>query len=169
MKRLGLFLITAAFILTFNVEVKATEQNLKDYNVSYHENAYILKPEENEVIRLVNVERAKAGLPALKINTQLSKVARIKAEDMKNNNYFSHTSPTYGSPFQMMKNFGISFSAAGENIAAGQRTPAEVMKSWMNSTGHRQNILNSLYNQIGVGMAKGKDGKTFWVQQFIRK
>ncbi|MFP3361257.1 CAP domain-containing protein, partial [Planococcus sp. SIMBA_143] len=74
-----------------------------------------------EVVKLVNVERSKVGLPPLKENWELSRVARYKSEDMINKNYFSHTSPTYGSPFQMMKDFGISYQAAGENIAAGQR------------------------------------------------
>jgi len=71
-----------------------------------------IKAQENEVIRLVNVERAKKGLPALKANWQLSRVARYKSEDMANKGYFSHTSPTYGSPFKMMEDFGIKFTAA---------------------------------------------------------
>jgi len=123
---------------------------------------------EKEVARLVNVERQKSGLPALSYNWQLARTARIKSEDMRNNNYFSHTSPTYGSPFDMMRNFGISFTAAGENIAMGQRTPAEVMNGWMNSPGHRSNILNSNYTQIGVGYAKDSYGRGYWTQQFIR-
>jgi len=123
---------------------------------------------EKEVARLVNVERAKAGLPALSYNWQLARTARIKSEDMRNNNYFSHTSPTYGSPFDMMRNFGIRFTAAGENIAMGQRTAAEVMNGWMNSPGHRSNILNSSFTQIGVGYAKNSSGRIYWTQQFIR-
>ena len=110
--------------------------------------------QENEVIRLVNAERARAGLPALKANWQLSRVARYKSADMANRGYFSHTSPTYGSPFRMMESFGLRFSAAGENIAYGQRTPAEVMRDWMNSPGHRSNILSRIYTEIGVGLAK---------------
>lgn len=123
---------------------------------------------EKEVARLVNVERAKAGLPALSYNWQLARVARIKSEDMRNNNYFSHTSPTYGSPFTMMKNFGITYTAAGENIAMGQKTATQVMNSWMNSPGHRSNILNAKYTQIGVGVAKNSSGRIYWTQQFIR-
>lgn len=123
---------------------------------------------EKEVARLVNVERAKYGLPALSYNWQLARVARIKSEDMRNNHYFSHTSPTYGSPFDMIRNFGISFTAAGENIAMGQRTAAEVMNGWMNSPGHRSNILNSRFTQIGVGYAKDSYGRGYWTQQFIR-
>ena len=123
---------------------------------------------ENEVARLVNAERAKAGLPALKINLELSRVARYKSADMANKGYFSHTSPTYGTPFQMMENFGLRFSAAGENIAYGQRTPAEVMRDWMNSPGHRNNILSRSYTEIGVGLAKNKNGVCYWTQMFIK-
>ena len=78
---------------------------------------------EAEVIRLVNAERAKQGLKALTANWELSRVARYKSQDMVDSKYFAHTSPTYGTPFQMIKNFGISFRTAGENIAYGQRTP----------------------------------------------
>ena len=90
-------------------------------------------------------------------------MAEDKAKDMYNNNYFSHTSPTYGSPFDMMKTYGISYTSAGENIAKGQKSPQEVMNSWMNSSGHRANILNAGYNQIGVGYYNG-----IWVQEFIQ-
>ena len=119
---------------------------------------------EAEVIRLVNAERAKQGLKALTANWELSRVARYKSQDMVDNKYFSHTSPTYGSPFQMIKNFGISFRTAGENIAYGQRTPQAVVNAWMNSSGHRANMLNSSYTQIGVGyVASGN----YWNQMFI--
>ena len=119
---------------------------------------------ENEVIRLVNVERSKQGLKSLTGDWQLSRVARYKSQDMKDKGYFSHTSPTYGSPFEMMKSFGISYRTAGENIAKGQRTPAEVVKAWMNSSGHRANILSSSFTKIGVGYVK--DGN-YWTQMFI--
>ncbi len=123
---------------------------------------------EQQVVDLVNKERAAAGLPALKVNTKLSGVAEKKAEDMRDGNYFSHTSPTYGSPFDMMKQFGISYSSAGENIAKGQRTPTDVMNGWMNSPGHKANILNSSYTEIGVGYVTDSNGTTYWVQHFIR-
>ncbi|MGN7357267.1 CAP domain-containing protein [Paenibacillus sp. SAF-054] len=115
-----------------------------------------------EVIKLVNQERAKAGLKALSENTKLSGMAMDKAKDMSNNNYFDHNSPTYGSPFDMMKKYGISYSYAGENIAKGQKTPSDVMTAWMNSQGHRANILNSNYTTIGVAYYNG-----YWVQEFI--
>ena len=119
---------------------------------------------EAEVIRLVNEIRVQNGLSPLKTNWELSRVARYKSQDMVDQHYFSHTSPTYGSPFQMMKSFGISYRTAGENIAYGQRTPQEVVNAWMNSSGHRANILNSSYTQIGVGyVANGN----YWTQMFI--
>lgn len=121
---------------------------------------------EQEVIRLVNEKRAENGLKALKHNWELSRVARYKSQDMKDNRYFSHTSPTYGSPYEMMRNFGISFRRAGENIARGQRTPQAVVNAWMNSSGHRANILNASYTEIGVGYVA--DGN-YWTQMFISR
>jgi len=122
-----------------------------------------------EVITLVNQERAKQGLAPLKENVKLSSVAKIKSGDMVANNYFDHTSPTYGSPFDMMKKFGITYTAAGENIAMGQPTAASVMSAWMNSPGHRANILSKNFTEIGVGIARDKSGTIYWTQQFIGK
>ena len=119
---------------------------------------------EREVIRLVNEIRVQNGLKPLTEHWELSRVARYKSQDMVDNRYFSHTSPTYGSPFQMIKAFGLSFRTAGENIAYGQRTPQAVVNAWMNSSGHRANILNAAYTQIGVGyVAAGH----YWTQMFI--
>ncbi|SKC91564.1 CAP domain-containing protein [Maledivibacter halophilus] len=123
---------------------------------------------ETEVVRLVNVERAKAGLSALKENTELSKVARTKSQDMRDKGYFSHTSPTYGSPFDMMKQFGIDYMAAGENIAKGQKTPEAVVNAWMNSDGHRRNILSTNFTEIGVGYTVDSNGTAYWTQMFIK-
>lgn len=122
----------------------------------------------NEVVRLVNIERANANVPALSQNNELSNVATTKSKDFINNNYFSHNSPKYGSPFEMLKTFGIPFTAAAENIASGQGTASDVMNSWMNSSGHRANILNPTYNQIGVGVARDRDGKLFLTQLFVK-
>lgn len=119
---------------------------------------------EKKVFELVNQERAKAGLKALQLDTELSEVARAKSADMKNKGYFSHQSPTYGSPFDMMKQFGITYKTAGENIAKGQKTPEEVMKAWMNSDGHRKNIMSADFTHIGVGYVDGH-----WTQMFIGK
>ena len=119
---------------------------------------------EQEVIRLTNVERAKYGLKPLTEDWELSRVARYKSQDMHDRRYFDHNSPTYGTPFQMMKAFGLSYRSAGENIAMGYRTPQAVVTGWMNSSGHRANILNSSYTKIGVGYVA--DGN-YWTQQFI--
>ncbi|WP_078408407.1 CAP domain-containing protein [Priestia abyssalis] len=123
---------------------------------------------EKKVVELVNQERQKQGLQALQLDTKLSDVAREKSKDMMNKNYFSHTSPTYGSPFDMMKQFGIEYRTAGENIAKGQQTPEEVMNGWMNSDGHRKNILSPNFTHIGVGYVEG-GGSTYWTQMFIGK
>lgn len=121
---------------------------------------------ESEVVRLVNVERRKNGLSELTHDWQLSRVARYKSQDMKDKNYFAHTSPTYGSPFQMIKSFGISYKSAGENIAKGYASPKAVVDGWMNSPGHRANILNSSFTHIGVGYVAGEN---YWTQMFISK
>ena len=121
---------------------------------------------EEEVVRLVNAERSKKGLKPLVSDWELSRVARYKSRDMKDNGYFSHTSPVYGSPFQMMKSFGISYRTAGENIARGQLSPEEVVKAWMKSSGHRANILNSSFTHIGVGYVP--EGH-YWTQMFVGK
>src|SRR6478735_7711135 len=121
---------------------------------------------EVQVQQLVNNERSKAGLKPLQMDWELQRTARVKACDMAENKYFSHQSPTYGSPFDMMKQFGITYKTAGENIAYGQKTPAEVMNAWMNSPGHKANILSKNFTHIGVGYVQ--DG-SYWTQQFIGK
>jgi uncharacterized YkwD family protein len=121
---------------------------------------------EQKVIELTNAERRKNGLKDLVGDTKLSSVARTKSNDMQKNGYFSHTSPTYGSPFDMMRDFGVTYSTAGENIAQGQRTPEEVVQAWMNSEGHRKNILNGAFTHIGVGHDTTGN---HWTQMFIGK
>lgn len=117
-----------------------------------------------QVLDLVNEQRAANGLSALTLSSSLSTVAQAKAQDMKDNRYFNHTSPTYGSPFDMMKAFGITYRAAGENIAMGYATPKAVVTGWMNSTGHRANILNANYSQMGIGYVESGN---YWCQMFI--
>lgn len=154
-------------------EIKSANPQIANPNLIYpgqvlnipETNASVLSYEK-EVVRLVNVERAKNGLRELTYDWELSRVARYKSQDMKDKNYFSHTSPTYGSPFQMMKSFGITYRTAGENIAKGQATPEAVVKAWMNSSGHRANILNSSFTHIGVGYVSGGN---YWTQMFIGK
>ena len=120
-----------------------------------------------QVVSLVNKERTSRGLVALKGDSALNKVAQLKAEDMAENGYFSHTSPTYGSAFDMLKAHNIKYKTAGENIAYGQKTAQTVMNGWMNSSGHRANILKSSYTKLGVGYAVSKNGTPYWVEIFI--
>lgn len=120
---------------------------------------------ETEVLRLVNIERQKQGLSPLKLSSELSKVAKMKSQDMADKNYFDHTSPTYGSPFDMMKQFGIKYTTAGENIAKGYNSAEAVMNGWMNSPGHKANILSSNFGTLGVGYVN-QGGTTYWTQMF---
>ncbi|ENY8659923.1 CAP domain-containing protein [Clostridioides difficile] len=122
---------------------------------------------QKEVVDLVNIERAKAGLNPLTLDSSISNVATKKSQDMIDNNYFSHNSPTYGSPFDMLKKFGISYKTAGENIAMGQKIPKEVVNAWMNSEGHRKNIMNPNFSKIGVGVAQKSGGSIYWTQIFV--
>ncbi|QDI92457.1 hypothetical protein EPH95_15680 [Salicibibacter halophilus] len=122
---------------------------------------------EQEVIRLTNEEREAQGLEPLEADSEVSDVARVKSEDMRDNDYFSHDSPTYGSPFDMMDEYGLDYMGAGENIAAGQTSPEQVVEGWMDSDGHRANILNEDYTHIGVGHAEGGSYGEYWTQMFI--
>lgn len=154
-------------------EIKSANPNIKNYDLIYPGQIINVPTEsesvtefEREVVRLVNDIRKKNGLNSLSEDWQLSRVARYKSQDMRDLGYFSHTSPTYGSPFEMMKSFGIKYRSAGENIAKGYQTPEAVVNGWMNSPGHKANILNSSYTHIGVGyVASG----SYWTQMFISK
>ena len=154
-------------------EIKAANPNIKNYDLIYPGQIINVPTEsqsvtsfEQKVVQLVNDVRKKNGLKALTEDWQLSRVARYKSQDMRDLGYFSHTSPTYGSPFEMMKSFGIKYRTAGENIAKGYQTPEAVVNAWMNSPGHKANILNSSYTHIGVGyVASGN----YWTQMFISK
>ncbi|WP_078549668.1 CAP domain-containing protein [Litchfieldia alkalitelluris] len=147
------------------VQQPVQQQPVEQTNETTNKATYSLNQFEQEVVTLTNNERVKHGLQPLKIDLKVSEVARLKSSDMKNNGYFSHTSPTYGSPFDMMKQFGVQYRAAGENIAKGQRSPQEVVNAWMNSEGHRKNILSSNFTHIGVGHVEGN----YWTQMFIGK
>ena len=143
-------------------EIKNANPQIKNYDLIYPGQVINLPSAdptavayEQEVIRLVNGLRQENGLKPLSYDWELSRVARYKSQDMKDNRYFSHTSPVYGTPFQMIKSFGISYRSAGENIARGYATPQAVVNGWMNSSGHRANILNPDYTHIGVGYVSG--------------
>lgn len=152
-------------------ELKESNPHIHDYTLIYPGDIINI-PEvdttvlsfEKEVVRLVNEIRLKNGLPPLTSHWELSRIARYKSRDMSENGYFSHTSPVYGSPFEMIKSFGLSYKTAGENIAKGQKTPKAVVSAWMNSSGHRANILNSKFTTIGVGYEQNGH---YWTQMFM--
>jgi len=125
-----------------------------------------ISQDEQTLLNLVNKARTDAGAAPLSFDMNLVKTARLKAKDMVDNNYFSHQSPTYGSPFDMMKQFGIDFKSAGENIA-GNSTVQGAFNAWMNSPGHRQNILNTSFNYTGIGIVSSPTYGLVLVQQFI--
>ncbi len=127
-----------------------------------------LSSDEIEVFNLINKQRISNGLQALKIDNEVQRVARIKAQDMVSNNYFSHNSPTYGSPFDMLNSFKVSYKTAGENIAGNSNNSAAV-NAWMNSTGHKANILNGNFNYTGIGVVNGSQYGKIYVQMFIGK
>lgn len=127
-----------------------------------------MNSDEKEVFDLINKQRTDNGLAALKNDSEVQRVARIKAQDMVDNNYFSHTSPTYGSPFDMLKSFKISYKTAGENIA-GNSSNSSAVTAWMNSSGHKANILNSNFNYTGIGVVSSPKYGKMYVQLFIGK
>ena len=152
-------------------ELIAANPQIKDPTLIYPDQIVTIpggdegvKSVEAEVVRLVNAERAKEGLAPLTLDWELSRVARYKSQDMHDRGYFSHQSPTYGSPFEMMRAFGLRYRTAGENIARGYASAAQVVNAWMNSSGHRANIMNAGFTKIGVGYVA--DGNYF-TQMFM--
>ena len=144
-----------------------TSQNTNNNN-SDNTGSTSLTADELEVFNLINQERTKNGLAALKIDNEVQKVARIKAQDMVDKNYFAHESPTYGSPFDLLNSFKISYRTAGENIAGNSSNSAAVT-AWMNSSGHRANILNGNFNYTGIGVVNSPKYGKIYVQMFIGK
>lgn len=125
-----------------------------------------MSSDESRILQLVNAERAKAGAKALTSSADCTKLARMKSQDMVSNNYFSHQSPTYGSPFDMLKANNINYMYAGENIAMNQTAEA-AFKAWMGSEGHRKNILNPNFTELGIGIASKDNGSYIYTQLFI--
>ncbi len=121
--------------------------------------------DEEQMVQLVNQERQEAGLEPLTIDPELTEVARVKAQDMIDNNYFDHNSPTFGSPFEMMDQFGVSYNTAGENLA-GNQTVEAAHTALMNSQGHRENILSGNYTEVGIGVVDGGPYGKMFVQLF---
>ncbi|WLR52974.1 stalk domain-containing protein [Bacillus tianshenii] len=129
-----------------------------------------VKEIEKEIFHLTNQQRIKNGLKPLILDVQTTKIAQLKSKDFHENNYFDHQSPTYGSPFEMMKQFGIDYAYAGENIAAGYQSAKAVVQGWMKSPGHRENILKPEYKRLGVGYYEGTRAyRTYYTQIFMTK
>ena len=149
--------------------VKAIYPNSNNTNNnSTNSNTSSLSSDEQEVFNLINQQRTNQGLSALKVDYEVQNVARIKAKDMVSSNYFSHNSPTYGSPFDMLNSFKVKYSTAGENIA-GNSSNSGAVNAWMNSSGHRANILNKSYNYTGIGVVSSPTYGKIYVQMFIGK
>lgn len=125
-----------------------------------------LSPEEQKMVDLVNGARKEAGLEPLKVDMRLVEISRQKSQDMIENNYFAHTSPTYGSPFDVLKNNGVTYRYAGENLA-GAPDVVSAHENLMASPGHRANILNPNFNYIGIGIIKGGPYGNMFTQTFI--
>ena len=145
-------------------EVDVPENSTPENNTgngSTEENAFI-----KEVVELVNAERAKEGLAPLTIDLKVQAAAMVRAKECEQR--FSHTRPNGSSFATALKEQGVSYRSSGENIAWGQRSPEEVMKAWMNSSGHRANIMNPNFTTIGVGYYENANGTDYWCQLFTR-
>ena len=150
-------------------ETNIPEQDTNDKPVQKPENENVqqnVSSYELKVLELVNIQRANNGLSKLTLDTALSDVARAHSIDMANNNYFAHENLSGQTPFDRLKAAGIKYSYAGENIAAGQTTPEAVVNAWMNSSGHRANILNANFKKLGVGYYNGGAKRHYWTQVF---
>ena len=126
-----------------------------------------LSAQEQSAGNLLNSDRARYALAPLSIDPELSLIARIKSEDMRDNQYFSHTSPTYGDVRSMLRHFGLEFSAAGENIAR-HATIEKAQAAFLSSPGHRRNIMSSAYTRVGLGVALDPKGFVYLTQIFAR-
>lgn len=156
-----------------NNQVGAVDSNevtpvIEESTQSQTKGAVRLTSNEQKIVNLINQERTSRNLQPLSIDLDVTKVARVKAQDMIDNNYFSHYSPTYGSPFDMLKSFGINFLHAGENLA-GNSSIDNAHQSLMNSQGHRENILNPNFTHIGVGIKNSNKYGNMIVQMFVSK
>lgn len=143
-----------------NQAPKGVPQEIYDVKQSYNE--YIVC-----VVELVNKERQNAGLSPLAYDEQITYAATQRSYEMAAYNYFEHARPDGTSCFTVMKEYGVPYWMVGENIASGQRTPEKVMSDWMNSPGHRANILTPDFTKIGVGIAADAKGHLYWTQLFV--
>ena len=164
-KRRIRMLPAAALMALLFFPVKAPQAKAAAFDAHY--TSASLPAQEQEAGNLLNNDRGRYNLPALAIDPELSRIARIKAEDMRDQGYFAHESPTYGSVSNMLRHFGYSFNAAGENIAH-HATVEKSQAAFMSSDGHRRNILSSSWTRAGLGVAYDRSGFVYVVQLFAR-
>lgn len=124
---------------------------------------------QDVILKKINIARREEGLKPLKMDRELNKIAIIKAKDMAKEEKLSHDSKKFGLTFNLIKEKGIRYSSAAENIARWHDTPEFVANRWLDSKGHRKNILNPSYTHTGIGLAQDKNGKNYWVQLFIQE
>ena len=158
-----------AVILIFSMLMTAASGSLAadDSSFAAHYTTASLSVQEQTAGNLLNNDRARYDLSPLAIDPALCRIARIKSEDMRDNQYFAHTSPTYGNVRQMLRQFGYSYSAAGENIAH-HATIEKAQAAFLSSPGHRKNIMSSAYTKVGIGVARDKQGFVYLTQIFAR-
>lgn len=154
--------VALAIIMVFEYFVYASSNKKENIKVD----GIILSIEEKEVLDLINEERKENGLSELQVCEELQKVAQIKAEDMVNNDYFSHTSPTYGTPFDLLKSEGVDYKIAGENLA-GNVNGVKAVNAWMNSQTHKDNILDDNYEYTGISVVNSEIYGKVYVQFFM--
>ena len=159
-----IFLAVLCFLFN-SISIAYSEQNKTVQIID--ENSIIFNTYEEETFNLINNIRKENGLPELKQNAKLQALAKLKAEDIINNEYFSHTSPTYGTPFEMMSSYGLDYKAAGENLA-GNITPEKAVEAWMNSDSHRANILDNNFEYMAICIVDSEIYGKVFVQMFIK-
>ena len=138
-----------------------------DSSFAGHYTTASLSVQEQTAGNLLNSDRARYGLAPLVIDPELCRIARIKSQDMRDNQYFAHTSPTYGDVRSMLRRFGYAFTASGENIAH-HATIEKAQAAFLSSPGHRRNIMNGAYTRVGLGAAIDAKGYVYLTQIFCR-
>ena len=158
----------AAFLLAVTLTSSAgASLAASDSSFAGHYTTASLSVQEQTAGNLLNSDRARYGLAPLVIDPELCRIARIKSQDMRDNQYFAHTSPTYGDVRSMLRRFGYAYSAAGENIAH-HATVEKAQAAFLSSPGHRRNIMNSAYTRVGLGAAIDAKGYVYLTQIFVR-
>jgi len=131
--------------------------------------AYEYHGPESELIELINSERDAKGIPPIALNWEVSRLARYKSEEMKTHQMFTHESLLYGDPSELLIRFHVPFNKIGANIAMGHETPKEVFDSWLNSSGHKANIVNPSFTSAGVGLSCDDNGIYYWTLILVQE